>query len=136
MRDRYHENLRNALIKNGWTITNDPLHLRYGNKDMYVDLGAERLLTAEKGDEKIAVEIKTFGGISEITDLQQALGQYLLYLSVLQRVEPARTLYLAVHDEVFIDIFNEPVAKILIEDYKLRLIVFKPEQEVILTWIH
>jgi hypothetical protein len=48
-KDRYHQTVKNALIKDGWTITNDPLHLRWGNKDMYVDLRAERLFSAEKG---------------------------------------------------------------------------------------
>jgi hypothetical protein len=48
-RDRLHEHVRNALVQDGWTITHDPLHLRWGAKDMYVDLGAERFLGAEKG---------------------------------------------------------------------------------------
>jgi hypothetical protein len=37
-KDRDRENVRNALIKDGWTITDDPLHLKYGKKDMYVYL--------------------------------------------------------------------------------------------------
>jgi hypothetical protein len=69
-KDRYHQTVKNALIKDGWTITNDPLHLRWGNKDMYVDLGAERLFSAEKEGQRIAVEIKTFGGISEMLALE------------------------------------------------------------------
>ncbi|MFN6535902.1 MAG: element excision factor XisH family protein [Nostoc sp. EkiNYC01] len=56
-RDRYHQNLKNALIKDGWTITDDPFHLKWGKKDLYVDLVAEKLLIAEKGTQKIAVEI-------------------------------------------------------------------------------
>lgn len=104
-RDRYHENVKNALIKDGWTITDEPLHLKYGKRDLYVDLGAERLLAAEKDDQKIAVEIKTFGSASKMTDLEQAVGQYLAYLFVLHRIEPDRALYLAVHDEVFADLF-------------------------------
>lgn len=49
VRDRYHDNLKNTLIKNGWTITDDPFHLKWGKKDLYVDLAAEKLLIAEKG---------------------------------------------------------------------------------------
>ncbi|WP_308189114.1 element excision factor XisH family protein [Nostoc mirabile] len=37
VRDRYHENVKNALIKDGWTITDDPFHLKWGKRDMYVD---------------------------------------------------------------------------------------------------
>ena len=56
----FHEIVKNALIKEGWTITHDPLHLRWENKDLFVDLGAERLIAAELGSRKIAVEIESF----------------------------------------------------------------------------
>ena len=59
-KDIYHETVKNALIKDGWTITHDPLVLRWGTTDVYVDLGAEQLLAAEKNEQKIAVEIKSF----------------------------------------------------------------------------
>lgn len=98
-RDLHHDALKHALVKDGWTITHDPLRLAWGGKDMYVDLGAERLLTAEKEGRKIAVELKSFVSPSEINDLQNALGQYCLYHSVLQRNEPERRLYLAIHRE-------------------------------------
>ena len=84
-RDRHHHQARNALIKDGWTITDDPLRLTWGAKDMYVDLGAERLLAAIKGTRKIAVEIKSFSGLSEMNDLEQAVGQYIVYSDVLHR---------------------------------------------------
>ena len=48
-RNRFHNQVRNALVQDGWTSTHDPLRLRWGVKDMFVDLGAERLLAAEKG---------------------------------------------------------------------------------------
>ena len=55
-RDIYHYQVRTALIKDGWTITHDPLRLIWGRKDVFVDIGAERLLAAEKGSQRIAVE--------------------------------------------------------------------------------
>src|ERR1700734_2806248 len=81
-RDRYHDQVKNALIKDGWTITDDPLHVRWGKKDMYVDLGAQQLLAAEKEHRKIAVEVKSFLGESEMADLEQAIGQYTVYHEV------------------------------------------------------
>lgn len=87
-RDAYHDAVKNALIKDGWTITHDPLTLPFGSHKLFVDLGAERLLAAERGSERIAVEVKTFAGPSEVTDMEQALGQYLLYRSVLSRSDP------------------------------------------------
>jgi hypothetical protein len=46
-----------------------------------VDLGAERLIAAQRGDEKIAVEIKSFTGPSAIHEMQMALGQYITVLA-------------------------------------------------------
>ena len=61
-RDKIHDLVASALTKDGWEITHDPFTMRIGKLDLQVDLGAERLLAAEKGDEKIAVEIKSFLG--------------------------------------------------------------------------
>lgn len=66
-KDLYHEAVKNALIKDGWTITHDPLRLRLRRgKSLFVDLGAERLLAAERGAEKIAVEVKSFARASDM----------------------------------------------------------------------
>ena len=54
-RDIYHDNFKNALIKDGWIITHDPYMLKWGLKDLYIDLGAQKLLAAEKQEQKIAV---------------------------------------------------------------------------------
>jgi len=49
-KDKYHELVKTALVKDGWTITDDPLYVPTGNrKTVKIDLGAER------GEEKIAV---------------------------------------------------------------------------------
>lgn len=78
-KDIYHEIVKQALIKNDWTITDDPLKLTIGGRSLYVDLGAEKLIAAQKGNQKIAVEIKSFLSLSPIKDLENALGQYILY---------------------------------------------------------
>lgn len=134
-KDTYHEIVKNALVKDGWTITHDPLKLKWGTKDMYVDLGAERLLAAEKGGQQIAVEIKSFVGLSEVNDLENAIGKYVVYHSVMARTEPNRVLYLAVHQEAFSDVFEDPLGKLLLEDYGVRLIVFDSQKEEILKWM-
>ncbi|ESA34647.1 hypothetical protein N836_15765 [Leptolyngbya sp. Heron Island J] len=134
-RDRYHDVVRRALEKDGWTITDDPLRMRWGKKDMYVDLAAEKLLVAAKGEQQIAVEIKTFGGPSSVADAQKSLGQYFIYLSVIKRVEPNRKLYLAIHEEIYDEFFTEPLGEILLSDYQVPLLVFDPDQEVIVQWI-
>ena len=59
-KDLFHDAVREALEKEGWTITDDPLYFTVGEVDFYIDLGAEQLIAAERGTEKIAVEIKSF----------------------------------------------------------------------------
>ena len=78
-RDLYHNNVKNVLIKKEWIITHDPLIMKLGKKDLYVDVGAMQLLAAERAEHKIAVEIKSFTRRSDIDDLEKALGQYVLY---------------------------------------------------------
>jgi len=134
-KDIYHDSVRNALIKDGWTITQDPLKLKVGRKKVYVDLGAERLLCAEKGTEKIALEIKSFIGLSDVTDLEHALGQYVLYEKILAKQQPDRCLYLAVNEPAFNGIFSDELGQILLADETLRLVVFDENEEVIVQWI-
>ncbi len=134
-RDIYHNAVKNALIQEGWIITDDPLHLKWGQKDMYVDLGAKQLLAAEQGNRKIAVEIKSFVSPSEMADLKDAIGGFVMYRAVIWRVEPERTLYLAIRDSVFTTLFEEPIGTLLIETENLNLLVFNPETQRITQWI-
>lgn len=134
-KDIYHEAVKKALINGGWTITHDPLTLRLGKTDVYVDLGAERLLAAEKGDQLIAVEIKSFVGKSKMSDLEEALGQYILYRDVMELSEPNRDLYLAVNHAVYVNVFQRDMGKLLLENKRLKLLVFDHHEEVILKWI-
>ena len=105
-KDIFHDKVKNALIKDGWTITADPYKLKWDeDENLYVDLAAEKVLAAEKDNEKIAVEIKTFIGKSTMFDLHLAIGQFLVYQIALEEKEPDRTLFLAVPIEILKDIF-------------------------------
>jgi hypothetical protein len=134
-RDRDHDVVHAALIADGWTITNDPMHLRYAGDDLYVDLAAERLLAAEKGTRRIAVEIKSFSGPSELVDLHQAVGQFVVYREVLAELDPQREMYLAVSEPVRAEVFETGVARLLLARQIRRLISYDPVQKVIVRWI-
>jgi len=133
-KDVYHDAVRKALVKDGWTITEDPYRLTWGERDFYVDLGAERVLAAEKGGNCIAVEVKSFIGSSPMHDLELALGQFLLYRSILEEQDPDRVLFLAIPNEPA-EILNEPVGQLLIAKHVIKAIVFDPNKEEILRWI-
>ncbi|NET29570.1 XisH family protein [Okeania sp. SIO1I7] len=134
-KDFYHDIVKNALIKDGWTITNDPYILSIGKRDLFVDLGADKLLSAEKGLKKIAVEIKSFTSLSRVNDLEKALGQYILYYDIIQDIEPERLLYLAITESIFEEFFTEPIGQILLKNQRLSLMTFDAKQEVICQWI-
>ena len=135
-KDIYHDTVKNALIKDGWTITDDPLSLKVGKKDIFIDLAANKLLVAEKKDKKIAVEVKSFIGTSEIEDLKNALGQYILYEKVLRSKLSERTLYLAIRKDIFNGLFSQEIGQILLSDDYLKIIIFDPETEMITQWIN
>src|SRR5437660_12729030 len=126
-KDTFHDALRNALVKDGWTITDDPFRLVWGKRDFYVDLGAERVVAVEKAGKRIAVEVKSFLGASQMHDLELALGQFLLYRSILEEQEPDRALFLAIPDEPA-EILGEPIGALLIAKHLIRAVVFDPQQ--------
>lgn len=134
-RDILNPVVRRALERDGWVVTADPLVLRVGRRNVFVDLGAERILTADRGAERIAVEVKSFVGASDIVELEAALGQFVLYERVLRRQQPERTLWLAVPSHAWSGIFREAIGDVLLEDGTLRLIVVNEEREEIERWI-
>ena len=135
-KDIYHDTVKNALIKDGWTITDDPLSLKVGKKDIFIDLAANKLLVAQKQDTKIAVEVKSFIGSSEIEDLKNALGQYILYDKILRAKLSKRSLYLAIRKDIFDGLFSEEIGQILLSDNSLNMIIFDPEMEMITQWLN
>lgn len=63
-----------------------------------------------------------------------AVGQYVLYRSLLARFEPERRLFLAVPESVFASTLDEAIARPVIEDLDVALIAFDPKREVIVKW--
>jgi hypothetical protein len=133
-RDRLHAAVKSALIRDGWTITHDPLRLASGRRNLYVDLGAERLLAAEKGPLRIAVEVKTFSGPSDVDALEQAVGQHVLYRALLAGQDPGRMLFLAVPEDVWSTLFQEPIGEVALESALDRVVCFDPVGERITRW--
>lgn len=134
-RDLLHDTVVHALESAGWTITDDPLRLGYGDRNLYVDLGAENVLAARKGRQLIAVEIKGFGGASEMRDLEMALGQYVFYRSLLEELEPERSLHPAIPAFAYEEVFTDKLGQLMIRKHDLKLIVFDEDQQEIVQWL-
>jgi hypothetical protein len=134
-RDAYHDLVRRLLEADGWTITHDPLNLTFGELSVQVDLGAESPLAAEKAGRQIAVEVKNFLGVSGVTELQRALGQYGLYATLLETQYPGRPLYLAMPARAYNELLNTLDGQRVIRRLNVNLILFDQATEVIVRWI-
>ena len=135
-KDIFHEAVKRGLEKEQWHISNDPLELEWEEVKVKIDLAAERLIAAERGEAKIAVEIKSFISPSPISDFHTALGQFLNYRIMLEAKEPDRQLYLAVPLEIYETFFQSRFAQVAVERHQLRIIVYNPVSEEIVQWIN
>ncbi len=134
-KDAFHEVVKKALQKDGWKITHDPLSVQVGTVEMYVDLGAEKLIAAEREGEKIAVEIKSFSERSSaISAFHTALGQFINYRAALKQTEPDRVLYLAVPIVAYKTFFQLEFPKMMIEENRVKMIMYDTKREVIAEW--
>lgn len=133
-KDLIHDAIKNALIKDGWTITADPYELAYQEVSLAVDLAAEKLFEATRGNRKILVEVKSFVGRSFAKEFQSALGQYQMYLGILEATETPDTLYLATSDLAYRRFLQQNVYQMLVERFQLRLLIVDIEKEEIVSW--
>jgi XisH protein len=133
-KDAFHEVVKTALQKDGWQITHDPYNLQAGTLELYIDLGAEKVVAAEKDGQKIAVEIKSFIGPSKISQFYTALGQFISYRAALQQQENERILYLAVPGNVYDSFFTMGFIQSLVKQNQIHLIVYDLEKEAISQW--
>jgi XisH protein len=131
-KDRFHNIVKIALEKEGWKITHDPLTLKVDAvTDLHIDLGAEMLIGAERENEKIAIEIKSFLGQSAINDFHAAVGQFINYRYALADLEPDRKLYLAISLATYEKVFVRRFIQSVIKRAQISLIIYDTEQEVI-----
>lgn len=132
-RDKLHDIVKKALVKDGWTITHDPYILKmYPGQE--IDLAAEKLIVAERGIDKIAVEVKSFLTASKIYKFYEALGQYISYDIGIGLQEPERLLYLAIPEKVFDQLMEYTTVPMALKREKVRVIVVDPITETIIKW--
>lgn len=132
--DLYHDAVRNALEKDGWVITDDPFVFRLDRVSFRMDLGAEKIISAARGTEKIIIEIKTFSQTSFIHAFHEATGQYDNYLIALEEIAPDRKLFLAVPHEIWNTYFQERFIQKVIDRKHIKIILYGYTNEIITLW--
>lgn len=131
----YHDVVIEALVADGWTITDDPLRMKYGERELYVDLAAERsAIGAEKENRKIAVEVQSFLGKSIVRDIEEAVGQYEVYRTILHETEPDRDLYLAIPERIRKPFLLERFGQLIVAKLDLSVLVFSEQSRRIIQW--
>ncbi|MBD2150173.1 XisH family protein [Pseudanabaena sp. FACHB-1277] len=133
-KDLFHDVVKNALIKDGWKITDDPLSLKVGDSELYIDLGAERLIAAERDNQKIAVEVKSFIGNSSLNDFHLAVGQFINYRIGLKFTYPEYKIFLAIPNTAYETFFKKEFPRMVIKECQLDVLVYDVKKEVIITW--
>ena len=135
-KDIYHEAVKNALIKDGWTITADPYPLEYEDVELYPDLAVEKFISENQKQLKIIIEIKSFISLSLIKDFEMALGQYILYRNLIQLAQDEyQEIYLAIKDEIYETFFKRKSIKAVVKLNQIALLVVNTQKEEIVQWI-
>jgi XisH protein len=134
-KDIYHNAIRFALVKDGWEILTEDYTLEYEGDRLYVDIAAEKSIAAEKQGRKILVEVKSFLGRSFFKDLEQAVGQYVIYRDILVETELEFKLYLAITKGIYKSHFQRKLAQMIVNRNRVSLLVVDSDSEVIDRWI-
>ncbi|MGD2183209.1 element excision factor XisH family protein [Lusitaniella coriacea] len=106
----------------------------YKKLRLVADLGAERTLSAQRGSEKIVIEVKSFINPSFIYDLERAVGQYIIYRNFLRRTAPDCQIYLALTQLTYKANFDETI-QVVVDENQLKLIIVDADNEIISQWI-
>ncbi|MFN8487366.1 MAG: element excision factor XisH family protein [Caldilineaceae bacterium] len=134
--DAIHAAVKRALINDGWSILSEHFRMQLGRYKLFADLAAERTLAAERNGRKILIEIKSFSGRSYIKELQQALGQYRMYLDAVELTKLGYDVYLAVGREVYDEFLSHPEIEHLLQRNQVRLVIIHLEQAKVTKWIN
>ena len=132
--DLYHDQVKRALLKDGWVITDDPFRIEYKGARLYADLAAEKPIAAQKDEQKIVVEIKVFITPSPMTELERAVGQYAIYRLLLIGLVWSVN-YSWQSRRIYQDFFLKPAVQDIVTDHRICLLVFDPESEEVVQWI-
>ncbi|MGD1714136.1 XisH family protein [Dapis sp. BLCC M172] len=134
-RDTYHQAVKNALIKDGWTITFDPYPIKYEEVKLFADLAGEKTISATREGQQIVIEIKSFLSRSPMHEFETALGQYLIYQTFLSLTHPDFKVYLAVGNKIYEKFFAQVAIKLILQKYQVLLLVIDIKKEEIIKWI-
>ena len=122
--------MRRALEKAGWRIVSESQTITFNDRTLYLDI------IAEKDGKRIAVEVKG-ASFSSMTQLERALGQFVIYRHVLNRDFADIELFIAAPAGEVRKVFDaaQKDGENLRDSLDLNLIAFDTQKEEITQWI-
>jgi hypothetical protein len=130
--DHFQPVVVHALQKAGWQITESPFTLRVDKRNLFIDIKAQSTTDAR---EIIVVEIKGFEGQSQIHNLEEAIGQYVIYRVLMEDLGYDFPLYLAVPQATYELVFLERVGRVIQQSLHVKIIVIDSDREEVARWI-
>ncbi|MGI0495943.1 XisH family protein [Limnospira platensis CENA597] len=122
-KELYHDAVKNARIKDGWTITFDPYFIKYAEVKLMADLAGTKSISATKGGRQIVIEVKSFIGRSPMGEFETALGQYLIYQTFLSVTHPGSPVYLAVGQSIYENFFKQVAIELILQRFQVFMLV-------------
>lgn len=129
--DHHHDSVKRALIKNGWRITSEQFFIKLPERRLWIDLLVESI----NDDRKVLVEVKSYTNVkSPVESLAASVGKCMIYRAALARINVKFPVYLAVPFIAYQGIFGETIAKTVLAQAEIGLIVYDPDTERIVQW--
>ena len=135
-KDRIHNAVKNALIKEGWDIIADPYPIKYKEVKLFADIAGEKAIAATKNEQKIVIEVKSFVSRSKMREFETALGQYLIYRTFMSLIDPDYQIYLAIDQDTYTTFFQQIAIQLIVNNYQLSLLTVDISREEVTQWIH
>jgi hypothetical protein len=131
-KDHYHDAVKRALIKDGWTIDNEQVLFIIADRHVWIDIQASKATETAT----ILIEVKGFEGPSQVEQLVEAVGKYTVYRAVVDDAGGKNIpLYLAIPEKAYRGVLEERIGIVVRQQVQLKLLVFNLDSEEITTWI-
>lgn len=133
--DQCHEQIVRALEKAGWHVQPKPFTFAIAKgHTLQIDIEAERH-DEDNFQTIIIVEVKCFpSNRADTEELYSAIGQYLVYKSLLIPRGQAEQLYLAIPENAYRGVFQR-MGMAAVREYGVKMIVVDVESEEIVEWL-
>jgi predicted outer membrane protein len=137
-KDVIHNAIRIALENDGWEITKDPFTLNLMGDDTFVhiDMSAQKsAVNKSKNETIVAIEVKSFTGVSVLNAFHEALGQFLNYRDAIREHKLSLKLYLAVSEAGWDKLNSLTFVQRRIKQYRLKFVIIDIQTYKVIKWI-